>query len=165
MFIQANWNVKEALKAVRVRRETTLAANVNLWSKEEVSSMIKCLQRENSIIIDGEDSTLELEMMRDVAPKKCRGELMKFLYAFGQNSCHIDVYKEGGILLPATNDLPKAIENASDSTFAVQNEDFIKELRTRLPQERYAYIKHITNCYFTRRVRIYVCCDDAKGSI
>ncbi len=149
MFIQANWDVKEALKAVGVLRAIA-SANVNLWSKKEVSSMIICLQMENSMIIDGEDSTLELEMMRAVAPKKCRGELMKFLYGFGQNSCHIDVYKERESLLPATIDVPKAIQSTSDSIFAHQNEDFVKELHTRLPQECYTYIGHITNCYFTR---------------
>ncbi len=148
-FIQANWDVKEALKAVGVMRATEFT-DVNLWSKEEVSSMLKYLQMENSMIMDGEDSTLELEMMRAVAPKKCRGELIKFLYGFGQNSCHIDVYKERESLLPATTDMPKAIQSASDSTFVLQNKDFINELRTRLPQECYAYIGHITNCYFTR---------------
>ncbi len=142
--------MKEALKAVRVMRATA-SGDVNLWSREEVSSMLKCLQIESAMCIDGEDSTLELEMMRAAAPKKSRGELLKFLYGFGQDSCRIDIYKEReSSLHPATTNVPKAIQSAPDATFASQNENFVQELRSRLPQEAYTYIQHITDYYFTR---------------
>ncbi len=152
-FIQANWDVKEAIKAVRHMRATALG-HVNLWSKEEISSIVKCLRMENAMYIYGRDSTLELDMMRVAVPNKSRGELVNFLYAFGQNICHIDVYKKQPEILSRTatitTNVPKTIQSALDTTFTFQNKNFIDKLWNCLPQDVRAYIAYITNCYFDR---------------
>ncbi len=144
--------MKEALKTVR-KMSDIASDDVNLWSREEVSSMLKCLRIESAMCIDGDDSTLELEMMRAAAPKKSRSELLKFLYRFGQDSCHIDTYegRESSSLPPATTkNVSEAIQSVPDTTFSSRNENFVQELRSSLPQDAYAYIQHITNHYFTR---------------